>query len=201
MSSLTAASVLGPPFSAMRDQVHRVGPKPSPAHLFTCTLILRSQICCDLLSTRLPVPWGAALYPPSCLVHTAVHSACHRGVQARPRVQWCALQAVSEAGESVAEGSGPRRSSKGAVWGRKAEVLEQARPEHERRAPPVVWISRWASDKSPSLGFSRVSGWCQMNRQVLRCVSRVQGSAPTGPSGVRPGVRPWLHGHAPGWSV
>ena len=37
------------------------------------------------------------------------------------------MQAVSEAGESVVEGSGQRRSSKGPVWGRKAEVLEQVR--------------------------------------------------------------------------
>ena len=43
------------------------------------------------------------------------------------------LQAVSEAGESVAEGPG-RKSSKGAVWARKAEILEQARPEYKRRA-------------------------------------------------------------------
>ena len=38
----------------------------------------------------------------------------------------CRLQAVSEAGESVTEGLG-RRNSKGAVWPRKAEVLEQVR--------------------------------------------------------------------------
>ena len=59
--------------------------------------------------------------------HKSVHKRHVAKAAGVTHMRCCVPQAVSEAGDSVIDGLGSRKSSKGATWVRKAEVLEQAR--------------------------------------------------------------------------